>query len=198
MGGRCRRACVYFAHAGAACGGVQGTRSGTPLFFSSGLQSSCWCVGGGGVPGALGPSRGAGEPYTMGECVGQVTCGFLQPTTEPQGGARGVWSEVLLDRPRGSRVALHRVPERVLWWFHRVCAVVQAYSHVWPWNPHTLMHNMCREYAFGPWNVLERSFLERKNWSGVASTEGAFPPKRKKTVYSCTQSDKRRLHACAR
>ena len=29
--------------------------------------------------------------------MGQVTGSFLQPTTEPQRGARGMWSEVLLD-----------------------------------------------------------------------------------------------------
>ena len=47
------------------------------------------------VPGAPGPRSRAGEPYTVaaGGSVGQVTCGFLQPTTEP----RGLWSEVLLD-----------------------------------------------------------------------------------------------------
>ena len=43
--------------------------------------------------------------------MGWVTGSFLQPTTEPQMGARGVWSEVLLDWPRGSQVALHRVPD---------------------------------------------------------------------------------------
>ena len=45
--------------------------------------------------------------------MGRVTGSFLQPTTEPQRGARGVWSEVLLDWPRGSQVALHRVPDRL-------------------------------------------------------------------------------------
>ena len=51
------------------------------------------------VPGAPGPSSGHGCPTTKlpRESVGWVTSSFLQPTTEPQRGARGVWSVVLLD-----------------------------------------------------------------------------------------------------
>ena len=45
------------------------------------------------------PAEGRGCPTTrlLVECVGQVTCSFLQPTTEAQWGAWGVWSEVLPD-----------------------------------------------------------------------------------------------------
>ena len=45
------------------------------------------------------PAAGHGCPTTwlLRESVGRVTGSFLQPTTEPQRGARGVWSEVLLD-----------------------------------------------------------------------------------------------------
>ena len=50
------------------------------------------------VPGAPGPSSGAWVPYHVAakESVGQMGT-FLQPTTEHQRGAQGVWSEVLLD-----------------------------------------------------------------------------------------------------
>ena len=53
VGGRYCCACVYLAHAGRTCGGVHGTglgHSGTPLFFSAMLQSSCWWVGGLNLP----------------------------------------------------------------------------------------------------------------------------------------------------
>ena len=54
------------------------------------------------VPGAPGPSSGAWVPYhpttrLLRESVGRMTGSFLRPTTEPQRGAWGVWSEVLLD-----------------------------------------------------------------------------------------------------
>ena len=41
--------------------------------------------------------RGMGALPEAAEGVGRVTCSFLPPTTEPQKGAQGVWSEVLLD-----------------------------------------------------------------------------------------------------
>ena len=44
------------------------------------------------------PAAGQGSPTLrpLGESVGQVMCGFLQPTTEPQRGARGVaWTHGL-------------------------------------------------------------------------------------------------------
>ena len=65
------------------------------------------------------PSAGPVCPTTrlLGEFVGQVTHGFLWPTTEPQRGAWGVWPEGLVDGPRGSQVALHRVADR-LWASH--------------------------------------------------------------------------------
>ena len=49
------------------------------------------------VPGAPGPSSGAWVPY---HDAAEGVCGLGDqqlPTTEPQRGARGVWSEVLLD-----------------------------------------------------------------------------------------------------
>ena len=67
------------------------------LSFSCGLWLAR--VGGLCVPGARGPSSGAWVPYPrlLRESLCSVTCSFLQPRTEPQRGARGVWSEVLLD-----------------------------------------------------------------------------------------------------
>ena len=63
------------------------------------LSFSGGACGGLCVPGAPGPSSGAWVPYPrlLRESVGRVTCSFLPPTTEPQRGAQGVWSEVLLD-----------------------------------------------------------------------------------------------------
>ena len=94
---------------GGGGGGIQGR--GTPLSFSSGP----WLVRVGGCvcPVLRAPAAGQGCPTTwlLRESVGQVTGSFLQPTTEPQRGAQGVWSEVLLDWPRGSQVALHGVPD---------------------------------------------------------------------------------------
>ena len=45
------------------------------------------------------PAAGQGSPTLrlLGESVGRVTCGFLQPTTEPQRGAWGMWPVALLD-----------------------------------------------------------------------------------------------------
>ena len=76
-------------------GGIQGR--GTPLSFSSGPWLAC--VGGCVCPVLRAPAAGHGCPTTwpLRESVGRVTGSFLQPTTEPQRGARGVWSEVLLD-----------------------------------------------------------------------------------------------------
>ena len=52
------------------------------------------------VVGAPGPSSEAWVPYHK---AAGVVCGSgdlrLPPTTEPQRGARGVWSEALLDSP---------------------------------------------------------------------------------------------------
>ena len=92
---------VCMSRALRACGGFralgQGTVAHVCLHWAAVLLSAC----GGGmcVPGAPGPSSGAGEPYTKaaGESVGRVTCGLLQPTTEPQRGARGMWPVTLLD-----------------------------------------------------------------------------------------------------
>ena len=95
--------CVGRARPGLWGGGGSRHRvsnSGTPLFFSSGLWSSCGQVPGGlCVLGAPGPNNGAWVPYhkAAGGFVGQVTCSFLHPTTAPQMGARGVWSEALLN-----------------------------------------------------------------------------------------------------
>ena len=100
--GRYRRACVYVTRPQGPWGGVLGTGSGhssTP-FVSIGLRSSCQRVGGGWVcPVLQAPAAGQGSPTPrlLGESVGQVSCGFLQPTTEPQRGARGVWSKALVD-----------------------------------------------------------------------------------------------------
>ena len=61
--------------------------SGTPLFFSSGAVVLPWAGGGGCVCLVLrAPAAGRGCPTTRlrGESVGQGTCGFLQPTTEPE------------------------------------------------------------------------------------------------------------------
>ena len=80
---------------GGGGGGIQSR--GTPLSFSSGP----WLVHVGGCvcPVLEAPAAGHGCPTTwlLRESVGRVTDSFLQPTTEPQRGARGVWSEVLLD-----------------------------------------------------------------------------------------------------
>ena len=60
-----------------------------------------WAVVGacGGLCVLRAPAAGHGCPTTwlLRESVGRVTGSFLQPTTEPQRGARGMWSEVLLD-----------------------------------------------------------------------------------------------------
>ena len=67
------------------------------------LSFSCgpWLarVGGCVCPVLRAPAAGHGCPTTrlLRESVGRVTCSFLPPTTEPQRGAWGVWSEVLLD-----------------------------------------------------------------------------------------------------
>ena len=76
-------------------GGIQGR--GTPLSFSSGPWLAR--VGGCVCPVLRAPAAGHGCPTTwlLRESVGRVTGSFLQPMTEPQRGARGVWSEVLLD-----------------------------------------------------------------------------------------------------
>ena len=76
-------------------GGFHGR--GTPFVVL--LRAVVGACGGLCVPGAPGPSSGAWVPYPrlLRESVGRVTCSFLPPTTEPQRGARGVWSEVLLD-----------------------------------------------------------------------------------------------------
>ena len=70
---------------------------GTPLSFSSGPWLAR--VGGCVCPVLRAPAAGHGCPtaWLLGESVGRVTGSFLQPTTEPQRGPRGVWSEVLLD-----------------------------------------------------------------------------------------------------
>ena len=76
-------------------GGSQGR--GTPVLFSSrpwlARVWGCKC------PVLRAPSAGHWCPTTrlLMESMGLVTSSFLQPTTEPQRGARGVWSEVLLD-----------------------------------------------------------------------------------------------------
>ena len=76
-------------------GGIQG--KGTPLSFSSGP----WLARVGGfvcpVLRALAAAHGCPTTWLLRESVGWVTGSFLQPTTEPQRGARGVWSGVLLD-----------------------------------------------------------------------------------------------------
>ena len=80
----------------------------------------CVCGGGGGgVPGALGPSGGGqGGPTLrpLGGSVGRVPCGLLQPTTAAPEGVRGVaWTHGLLlsltDPVQSTRaqVALQRV-----------------------------------------------------------------------------------------
>ena len=81
-------------------GGGGAFKAGTPLSFSSGPRLAR--VGGCVCPVLRAPAAGHGCPTTwlLRESVGQVTGSFLQPTTEPQKGARGVWSEVLLD-PEG-------------------------------------------------------------------------------------------------
>ena len=56
-------------------------------------------VGGRVCPTLRAPAAEHGCPTTwlLRESMGGVTGSFLQATTEPEGGARGVWSEVLLD-----------------------------------------------------------------------------------------------------
>ena len=73
------------------------TGRGTPFVVL--LRAVVGACGGLCVPGAPGPSSGAWVPYLrlLRESGGRVTSSFLPPTTEPQRGARGVWSEVLLD-----------------------------------------------------------------------------------------------------
>ena len=80
---------------GGGGGGIQG--GGTPLSFSSGpwlaRVGGCVCP----VLWALAAGHGCPTTWLLRESGGRVTGSFLQPTTEPQRGAQGVWSEVLLD-----------------------------------------------------------------------------------------------------
>ena len=57
------------------------------------------CGGGCVCPVLRAPAAGQGSPTLrlLGESVGRVTCGFLQPMTEAQRGARGMWPVALLD-----------------------------------------------------------------------------------------------------
>ena len=92
----------------ACCGGFKALGQGTAAHLCSSVAGCGPPVGVSGglcVHGALGPSSEAWVPYhkAAGESVGRVTCGFLQPTTEPQRGARGVWSEVDPERLGASR-----------------------------------------------------------------------------------------------
>ena len=89
---------------GEACGGIQCSWSahcGTPLFFSSRLRGLC-------VPGAPGPTAGQGSP-TLGPKGGGGRVRLPPTHLKP----RGMRSKALLDYPRGSPVALHKVPHWV-------------------------------------------------------------------------------------
>ena len=93
--------CVCRARSGQR-GGFRALGQGTVAHLLSplgcGPPVSVW--GGGCVcPVLRAPAAGQGSPTLrlLGESVGRVTCGFLQPTTEPQRGARGMWPVALLD-----------------------------------------------------------------------------------------------------
>ena len=70
--------------------------------FKAGAHLCCypagsgWCIWGLVCARCSGPQHGCPTTRLMRESVGRVSGSFLRPTTEPQRGARGMWSEVLL------------------------------------------------------------------------------------------------------
>ena len=94
--------CVGARAVGGSWGaGVQGRGTALSCFSGPWLV----CVGGCVCPVLRAPTAGHGCPTTrlLREFVGRVTGRFLQPTTEPQRGARGVWSQCSLTDPEGYR-----------------------------------------------------------------------------------------------